>query len=357
MRCLHGKTDREIRTMIKLSIIVPVYEAEQYIEDCLTSLLQQNVEQYEIICIDDGSTDHSGIIIKTMAERFPVIQYYYQENHGVSSARNYGLRVASGDYIMFVDADDFLKKNKLRMLLKKAEESQADILVFGGQADQILLTPEWVKEAFFTRNKTYIRQSTRALFYESGSRPSVCNKLFSRGVLENQYFPEDVVASEDLAFLFQVFPKAENVVFCSEDVYRYRISNETSAMHRIDGKNVIYFENHMRTLECIVQHWKQIGILEKEKADLRAWMFSFLDYLYRALTESQKQAYDNRLEYIFQQLDVLKKEGFERLEKPIVLEKMSLGKFLRSVKYQMERYGFFYGTESFFLKIYTYLKK
>lgn len=343
--------------MMKLSIIIPVYQAEKYIEECLTSLLQQKMKQYEIICIDDGSSDHSGSIIRKMAACYPEIRYFYQKNRGVSAARNYGLRVAAGDYIMFVDADDFLRKNRVKTLLKKAERIQADILIFGGQADRIFSTPEWVKDAFFTRNRIYKQQSLKALFYESGSKPSVCNKLFSRRILAGQFFPEDVEVSEDLAFLFQVFPKAENVVFCSEDVYRYRISNETSAMHRIDGKNVIYFENHMRTLECIVQHWKQIGILEKEKADLRVWMFSFLDYLYRALTESQKQAYDNRLEYIFQQLDVLKKEGFERLEKPIVLEKMSLGKFLRSVKYQMERYGFFYGTESFLLKIYTYLKK
>ena len=342
--------------MTIVSIIVPVYQAEKYIKKCLESLIHQNLKDYEILCVDDGSTDNSAVIIKQYVTKYPFIHYWYQENKGVSAARNMGLQKATGKYVVFVDADDFLKKNKLQILLNKAQKSQADIFVFGGQTDQILLTPEWVKDTFFTRNKIYDFQSTKALFYESGSKPSVCNKLFSRRVLENQYFPENVAVSEDLAFLFQVFPKAGRVVFCSEDVYRYRISNEMSAMHKIAGENEIYFENHMRTLEYIVQHWKQIGILENEKINLREWMFSFLGYLYRALTEDQKQVYNRRLEYVFQQLDVLELEGFERLEKPFIIEKMSLGKFFCSVKYQIERYGFFYGMESIVLKIYKYLR-
>ncbi|MCC8085769.1 MAG: glycosyltransferase, partial [Clostridium sp.] len=97
--------------MCKVSIIVAVYQGELYIKECLESLLLQDLDDYEIICINDGSTDYTEMIILEMQKSFSKIRYIYQKNSGVSVARNKGLEQAAGDYVMFVDADDYLKNN------------------------------------------------------------------------------------------------------------------------------------------------------------------------------------------------------------------------------------------------------
>ncbi|HAS37211.1 MAG TPA: glycosyltransferase family 2 protein, partial [Ruminococcaceae bacterium] len=91
-----------------VSIIIPVYNLEKYIKHCLESVVNQTYKELEIICIDDGSTDGSAEIIKSMAENDPRIKYIYQENAGVSAARNKGLDTATGEYVMFVDGDDYI---------------------------------------------------------------------------------------------------------------------------------------------------------------------------------------------------------------------------------------------------------
>ena len=93
---------------MRLSIIIPVYNAEKYIKNCLDSLLRQNVGGIEILCIDDGSTDFTAKIIKTYVEKYPFIKYYYKDNGGQSSARNYGIDKARGCYLWFVDSDDYI---------------------------------------------------------------------------------------------------------------------------------------------------------------------------------------------------------------------------------------------------------
>ncbi len=96
---------------MELSIIIPVYNLENYIEDCLKSCLNQDIEDYEIICVDDGSKDNSPVILDRYAREYPGrIKVFHKENGGVSSARNYGLERAQGDWIWFVDGDDLIQK-------------------------------------------------------------------------------------------------------------------------------------------------------------------------------------------------------------------------------------------------------
>ena len=227
--------------MIYISIIVPVYQAEGYIERCLQSLLNQRFTDYEIICIDDGSTDKSAQIIKDFIVKYPIIRYYYQPNKGVSAARNLGLSKANGVYVLFVDSDDTLRKNTIKALCNKVKKTKAEILIFGGQADKLYLTPDWVKDAFFTKNEVYNSDSITALFSASGARPSVCNKLFFKKTLDGLSFPEHISIGEDIAFLFMAYPKAKNIVCWSKNIYIYHISNMASAMNTIVYKRKDFF--------------------------------------------------------------------------------------------------------------------
>lgn len=127
--------------MIKLSIIVPIYGVEQYLRKCVDSLLAQNISDYEIILVDDGSTDNSGAICDEYASpsfinsltRSVVIKVVHRENGGLSAARNSGIEVAQGEYIMFVDSDDYMQPNVLGALIKRMEEEHLDVLRYNYQ--------------------------------------------------------------------------------------------------------------------------------------------------------------------------------------------------------------------------------
>lgn len=116
-------------SIIKLSIIIPVYNVEKYIDECLMSIVEQNVENIEVILINDGSTDNSGIICEEYCKKYRYITLYNQENQGLSMARNQGMSLASGKYILFLDSDDYLVKDTLKALVDFLAESEEDVIV------------------------------------------------------------------------------------------------------------------------------------------------------------------------------------------------------------------------------------
>lgn len=116
----------------KVSVIIPVYNTEEYIEECIESVLNQTFQDFEIICVDDGSTDRSADIIQGYCTRDKRIALHKQKNSFSGVARNTGVSLAKGKYIQFLDSDDFLENNALEMTVKKAEETSADVVVFNG---------------------------------------------------------------------------------------------------------------------------------------------------------------------------------------------------------------------------------
>lgn len=119
--------------MKRLSIIIPIYKVEDYVERCLSSLLNQDLDpdQFEIICVNDGSPDRSGDIVKNLKKSFSNIQIIEQENQGVSSARNNGIDIATGKYLLFIDPDDFVEPNSLRRVLNKADNLECQVSFLG----------------------------------------------------------------------------------------------------------------------------------------------------------------------------------------------------------------------------------
>ena len=175
---------------LKISIIVPIFQSEKYLADCLSSLLQQDIDNYEILCINDGSLDSSEDIVFRFQKETDKIHYFYQNNQGVSSARNRGIEFARGEYLMFVDSDDMIRANSLKYLYKKAKEKQCDILVFGGITDVSFRSPEWVRQALYTKNADYKVFHPDILLKELGAQPSVCNKLIKRECIQGIHFPK-----------------------------------------------------------------------------------------------------------------------------------------------------------------------
>ena len=117
----------------EVSVIIPVYNAEKYLRECLDSVVNQTLKDIEIICIDDGSTDHSRAILMGYEKSDPRITVISQENLGLSAARNCGMRYASGKYIYFLDSDDYIDGEALEILVRLAEENDADSVHFAAK--------------------------------------------------------------------------------------------------------------------------------------------------------------------------------------------------------------------------------
>ena len=333
----------------KVSIIVPVFQAEKYIGRCLKSLIAQNLDEYEILCVDDGSTDHSAEIIHEFMEKNQKIRYFFQHNRGVSAARNLGMRNAQGCYLMFVDADDYIKKNVLKQLYDKAEENKLDILVFGGKMEKAWRAPEWMRMAFYSHNRIYTKFQLNILFDEPGSLPSVCNKLISSKCVNNIKFVEQIHIAEDMTFLCLLFPMVNNIQYLSKRIYRYRLSNELSAMHDTEKYRMTYMENHILAAETIVKGWKTYGLIEeKNKREILEWMTAFLRAPYKLLNCNEKKIFDARINSLYQ---LFKTVNMLRLPERKFDGKNTVFRYVKILVRDIQKYGINGGIENILYKI------
>lgn len=209
-----------------ISVIIPAFNVEKYLQKCLETVLSQTHRNLEIIVINDGSKDNTGRIADEFAKNDHRIKIIHQENQGVSTARNNGLKISKGDFIGFVDADDEVAEDFYEFLLNNLQKYNADISHCGFD----LVKPNTTVK--FHDSKIILEQNKLDAIREllSGKRvePSSCTKLFKKSVVENLFFATDIKINEDLLFNIEAFKKAEKIVF--EDVVKYHYYyNSTSA--------------------------------------------------------------------------------------------------------------------------------
>ncbi|MCI8511935.1 MAG: glycosyltransferase [Lachnospiraceae bacterium] len=211
-----------------ISVIIPVYNTQRFLRDCLDSVCAQTYKNLEIFLIDDGSTDGSGRICDDYAgrdKRFRAI--HLAENHGVSHARNMGLKQAGGSLIGFVDADDWLEKNLFESLYRSLTENQADISSCAVRLVHHPHTNTWRYGAGrVVSGEAAISLMMRKQYFCRG----VYGKLFTRSVLGNCRFAENIHCGEDVLFLYKVFGRASRVIYTPELLYHY-IYRDASLFH------------------------------------------------------------------------------------------------------------------------------
>lgn len=233
-----------------LSVIVPVYNVENYLAQCLDSILAQTFTDFELLIIDDGSTDNSPAICERYAAHDTRIRLFHKENGGHVSARQHGLSLAQGDYIAFVDSDDWLAPSMYQEMCNAAKKTNADMICCGCTA----VTPSknierrdfcapglYDKKALETR--IYPQMLYHGSFYHYGVSPQLWNKLFRRSLLEEHLFqlPLSIKLGEDALVSYACLLDADTVCFLEECFYFYR-SNSSSITHHID--NALLSENH-----------------------------------------------------------------------------------------------------------------
>ena len=204
--------------MPELSIIIPVYRTERFLSRCIDSVLAQVYSDFELILIEDGSQDRCGEICDKYAKIDSRIIVIHQSNRGVSAARNAGLKIASGNYITFVDSDDSVDCLAYMKMISKAKETGAEIVCCGVQYYSEI--GEY-KRSDLTKELVYKRNEMLHALYE---RPdplggSCCNKVFQRDLVSDIRFQEDVSMGEDWLYLFEAFKRASLQYKMAEPLY------------------------------------------------------------------------------------------------------------------------------------------
>lgn len=254
----------------KISIIIPVFNAENYLEDCMQSISNQSFDDFEILTINDGSTDYSLKILNEFQEKEPRLKIFSQENKGVSVARNLGLENAKGEYITFIDADDWLHPETLEHYIEIVENEDSDIVI-----SQFLTKKSTEKQTELSVenfDKEDIEQKIFPKFIETDVYNSVCNKFYKKELIKksNSQFPIGVRIAEDAQFNHQVFSLAQKITETQFQSYFYR-EVEGSAT-----KNVIrndYLQSNIAIYQHNYQKYFGSALTEDEMNNLKTNRF------------------------------------------------------------------------------------
>ena len=241
-----------------VSVIIPVYNTENYLRECLNSIIDQTLHSIEIICVNDGSTDGSLSIIKEYQKKDSRLTIISQNNRGLSAARNIGMQYAHGEFMCFIDSDDFLDPLALKKLTDAATTKEADVIYFGVEPvyDSVELHSTYNYDSYYNAPETisdvYTGIEYMAACRDAGKyRPSVCRVLWRHSFLqENQIWFKDGIVHEDNLFTFQALMAASRVIEIPDRLYKRRVRND-SIMTRTKSANNVkgYFICAMGILE------------------------------------------------------------------------------------------------------------
>lgn len=202
-----------------VSIIVPIYNAEKYLDSCIQSVLRQTYTNWELILIDDGSTDKSGRIAEEYGFADERITVFHQKNLGVSLARNQGIDEATGNYVVFLDADDELIEDCLAKTVNIAEETNADVVAGRSCENQ-----ELFQDRIIWTGAEALENSLKDHLFTY----SACAKLIRREFIGKTRFTPDIRINEDSYFVFQLLCKQNVFVLTNDVIYFYRVNSESS---------------------------------------------------------------------------------------------------------------------------------
>lgn len=214
--------------MIKISIVIPIYNGEKYINRCFKSIIKQTLsfEDFQIILINDGSLDNTEFVCKKLEKKYKNVNYYYKVNGGVSSARNMGISKAKGKYILFLDHDDYLDNDYIELVYNFAEKNNLNIVRSGYKI--INENNEIVETKAYSNNSVIMEDNKFSLFIES---PFFCygGGLFIRkDVIENTYFDTNLKFAEDLVFIRECYKNHGKMGYINTCGYNYYINSNSA---------------------------------------------------------------------------------------------------------------------------------
>ena len=273
-----------------ISIIVPVYKVMPYLRRCVDSILSQTYHNVEVLLIDDGSPDGCGEICDKYSKKDERVRVFHTENRGLSAARNLGLQEAKGEYIGFVDSDDWIEPWMFEVLLKILEETNADVSVC-----DFVQEPDSFEKEFRPLEAAYQGTDILKALLEKRINYNVWNKLFRRELFDEIRFPEGK-NYEDIALMHRIMFVAKRVVVIPMTGYHYRVRSD-SITRNYTAKNLIdhadaYLDSYSFLCSCQLE-----SIAEKQPELLRlpAKGISIVWRWWHGCSEEEKEKYQNKI--------------------------------------------------------------
>lgn len=231
-----------VKTNMKLSVIIPIYNTEKYLRECIDSVLLQIVEDMEIILIDDGSTDNSFTICDEYAHKYNFIRVVHKRNEGVAIARNTGIKMSQGEYILFLDSDDMLSP---KILEKVEKDIETKLDLYSYQIQKITSDKEIINNAYYQKNMEEGKYSAKEFIKKyskqyDGYLPWMTQNVYKRSIIvdNNIAYPSGVTVAEDMDFFMQFAKYFSTVSFYYDNIVLYRVNRGGSAMTRMEPRAV-----------------------------------------------------------------------------------------------------------------------
>lgn len=315
---------------IKISLIVPCYNIRKYLPRCIESILAQTYKNLEIILISDGSTDGTDEVIREYAKKDSRIIPIFKQNSGVSDTRNRGLDIATGDYIGFVDGDDYIEPEMYETLLKNAIENNADISHCGYQ----MVFPSRVDYYYNTGKKVIQdnKKGIRDIIVGDYVEPSPCIKIYRKNIVNNLRMPINIKINEDVLFNFYAFVNSKKSVYEDLPFYHYILRKGSAATSKINQNKLF---DPVRVRKEIFEYSLKNLDNEIQSVAYSSYLNSIIN-LYRVVSNSKLKEYKEESFILKGQIKEIK------------------GKFMLSKRIKTERFLFFHctGLLMFTYKIY-----
>ena len=277
-----------------ISIIVPCYNAEKTIDRCIRSVLNQNYSNWELIVVDDGSKDESGLRTAQWCKSDARIRLIEQENAGVSAARNKALDAARGKYICFLDADDWYSDDFLSSLYDAMQQKKVEIACCGYRVENSSGGHDVLQKG--GDNTTSGKDFLKKIFFDTSVRGFVCNKMFLAELLRDKYFPEDAMLSEDLLLLCDIYTKKIRMTYINKPLYHYWVEGTGASQ----SKNILIApDGGMQSLNVFRRIADQLPGVEEQKLVARMCGESVVNsvYHYRQQEWYNKKALQKQLHW------------------------------------------------------------
>lgn len=250
--------------MKKVSIIVPVYNVEKYISTCLDSLAKQTLKEIEIIVVNDGSPDNSQKIIDEYVKKYPNMKSFIKENGGLSDARNFGIKKATGKYIAFLDSDDYVTEDMYEKMYNKAISGNFDMVV----CDLNYVYDDKIIKAYsnIEKDTTNIKQAMINIY------PAAWNKIFKKKLFDNGIEFKKNVWFEDVEFIYRLLPNIKSIGVIHEHFNQY-VQREGSITNTIDERIYHYIDNW----NGIIEYYQKNNLYKKYEKELE---YCYVRYLF-----------------------------------------------------------------------------
>lgn len=306
--------------MVDISVIVPAYNAEKYIEKCLDSILCQTKKEFEIIVINDGSKDGTMEILNRYGEKYPLqVRVISQHNQGLSVTRNNGIQAAEGEYILFVDSDDYIKPDMLEKLYAKAIEGNYSVVA----SDVDCIYPDRqmrISSGIDIESTALSLEEKKAVLLNM--YVVVWNKLYKRELFGGELMFEPGIWFEDVLFSHKLIPNLTSIGYVKESFYRY-VQNPNSITYTYSDK----LKDMAFVVDKVVEYYKKAGFYETYKDELEFMYARYMlaTYIKRLSKARDKERFREGVAFALEKV----RSAFPNYKSNKYLRKSAKGLYLR----------------------------